>query len=110
MMNQAQLTRDMEGYLVNPEDWDELVACELADEEQLVLEQEYWPVLRFIRRYWQEHGVTPDVRHVVDHLAKETGTDKKLAKQRLFGMFPYGYVQQACKIAGMLKPRAWSTG
>jgi tRNA 2-thiouridine synthesizing protein E len=28
----------------------------------------------------------------------------------MFELFPYGYVKQACKIAGMKKPRAWSTG
>jgi len=28
----------------------------------------------------------------------------------VFELFPYGYVKQACKIAGMKKPRAWSTG
>jgi len=28
----------------------------------------------------------------------------------MFELFPYGYVKQACKIAGMRKPRAWSTG
>ena len=31
-------------------------------------------------------------------------------RNRLFELFPYGYVQQACKIAGMIRPRAWSTG
>ena len=28
----------------------------------------------------------------------------------LFRLFPYGYVKQACKLAGMRRPRAWSTG
>jgi tRNA 2-thiouridine synthesizing protein E len=28
----------------------------------------------------------------------------------LFELYPYGYVKQACKIAGMRRPRAWSTG
>lgn len=110
MHTQAQLPRDMEGYLINPDDWDTLVACELADEEDVVLEEDYWPVLRFMRDYWREHQVAPDVRHVVDYLAREEGTDKRRAKEHLFHMFPYGYVQQACKIAGMQKPRAWSTG
>ncbi|WP_231363566.1 TusE/DsrC/DsvC family sulfur relay protein [Thioalkalivibrio sulfidiphilus] len=30
--------------------------------------------------------------------------------QRLYELFPYGYMQQVCKIAGMRRPRAWSTG
>jgi len=29
---------------------------------------------------------------------------------RFSGWFAYGYVKQACKIAGMKRPRAWSTG
>lgn len=110
MTYQAAPARDVEGYLINPEDWDELVACALADEEELVLEEEYWPVLKFMRQYWREHKVAPDVRHVVDHLARAQDLDKPRAKAQLFQLFPYGYVQQACKIAGMQKPRAWSTG
>lgn len=110
MLANAEPIRDMEGYLVNPEDWDVLVACSLADEENLVLEEEYWPVLRFMRGYWQEHKVAPDVRHVVKYLVDELDYNKQKAKALLFSLFPYGYVQQACKIAGMQKPRAWSTG
>jgi len=34
----------------------------------------------------------------------------KDAQKKLFELFPYGYVKQACKIAGMRRPRAWSTG
>lgn len=30
--------------------------------------------------------------------------------RRLFELFSYGYLGQACKIAGMRRPRAWSTG
>jgi len=43
-------------------------------------------------------------------MAEDLGTDKKQAKQFLFKLFPYGYVKQACKIAGMQRPRGWSTG
>jgi tRNA 2-thiouridine synthesizing protein E len=110
-MNNAVTTlRDAEGYLVNPEDWDQSVAQQLASEEQLVLNDDYWPVLGFIRDYWSEHRVIPDVRHVFTWLAAERGIDKKAAKEQLFKLFPYGYVKQACKIAGMQRPRAWSTG
>lgn len=110
MINRIEPIRDVEGYLINPEDWDELVACALADEEALVLEEEYWPVLKFMRAYWREHKIAPDVRHVVEYLVRDQGLDKQHAKTQLFQLFPYGYVQQACKIAGMQKPRAWSTG
>jgi tRNA 2-thiouridine synthesizing protein E len=110
MITEMQLERDNEGYLLDPEEWNESVARELAEEEGLKLDETYLTVLQFMRRYWAEHQVAPDVRHVVDYLVKEEGFEKKKAKSHLFKMFPYGYVKQACKIAGMLKPRAWSTG
>lgn len=110
MPTPTHVTRDIEGYLVNPEDWSEALASELAAEEGLELGDEYWPVLRFMRAYWQEHRIAPDVRHVLAYLADELRIDKKAAKQQLFRLFPYGYVKQACKIAGMQRPRVWSTG
>ena len=110
MPSQAQYARDVEGYMVNPDDWNEALARELAAEEGLTLGDAYWPILCFMRDYWQEHKIAPDVRHVIQYLADATGVDKKAAKQQLFKLFPYGYVKQACKIAGMQRPRVWSTG
>jgi len=105
-----QVSRDQEGYLVNPEDWSEGIALELAKEEQIELNDHYWPVLKFMRGYYSAHSVAPDVRHVVEYLVNEQDKDKKEAKKHLFTLFPYGYVKQACKISGMRRPRAWSTG
>lgn len=110
MSTETTLDRDAEGYLFDPEDWDESVAQELAAEEGIALGEAYWPLLHFMRAYWSESHTAPDVRHVVDFLTKELGLDKKHAKERLFRLFPYGYVKQACKIAGMKRPRVWSTG
>lgn len=110
-MNTAtQADFDAEGYLIDPERWDESVAQVLAADEGIELGADYWPILRFMRDYWSIHRVAPDVRHVVDFLVKEQGFEKKAAKQHLFTLFPYGYVKQACKIGGMQRPRAWSTG
>jgi TusE/DsrC/DsvC family sulfur relay protein len=77
---------DAEGYLVEPQDWSEELANELARQENISLSEEHWIVIRFMREYFDNHQVIPDAR------------------------FPYGYVKQACKIAGMKRPRAWSTG
>lgn len=106
----TDVRRDAEGYLVNPDDWTPELADELAQEEQLVLTDEHWIVLTFMRKYYAEHGITPDIRHAAKHLAERVNGDKKQAKERLFELFPYGYVRQTCKIAGMKRPRAWSTG
>jgi TusE/DsrC/DsvC family sulfur relay protein len=79
-------------------------------EEDIELDAAYRPILRVMHNYRSQHRVAPNVRHVVDFLVMEQGFEKKRAKQHLFRLFPYGYVQQACKIAGMQRLRAWSTG
>ncbi len=100
---------DEEGYLVDPEQWSEPLAEQLAEAEGLALGAEHWGVFRFMRDYYQEHGVIPDARHTIRYLAEEQGHGRK-ARNHLFALFPYGYVKQACKVAGMRRPRAWSTG
>jgi len=110
MTAQSQAARDPEGYLLDPQEWDEAVARELAAEEGIELDETCWSVLRFMREAWSKNRIAPDVRHVVDFLATSLGIEKRMAKTRLFRMFPYGYVKQTCKIAGMQRPRVWSTG
>ena len=98
---------DGEGYLIEPQDWNEAVATTLAAEEKISLNEDHWDVIRFMREYFEEHQIIPDARHVIKHLNARLGS---LARNRLFELFPYGYVKQACRIAGMKRPRAWSTG
>jgi tRNA 2-thiouridine synthesizing protein E len=99
--------RDAEGYLVEPGDWNEDIARALAADENLVLNDDHWDAIRFMRDYYEEHQIAADARFVIKRLAERYGRD---AQKKLFELFPYGYVKQACKIAGMRRPRAWSTG
>jgi tRNA 2-thiouridine synthesizing protein E len=110
MNTEIQATYDAEGYLIDPQQWDESVARVIAVDEGIELDPNYWVIFRFMRDYWSIQRVAPDVRHVVEFLVEKRGFDKKTAKRHLFKLFPYGYVKQACKIAGMQRPRAWSTG
>ncbi len=99
--------RDAEGYLIEPGDWNEAVAEVLAQDENIQLNDDHWDVLCFMREFYEEHQVAADARFVIKHLAERMGRE---AQKQLFMLFPYGYVKQACKIAGMRRPRAWSTG
>ena len=98
--------RDGEGYLLAPDDWSEDFARIAAEEEEIELAEEHWSVIAFMREWQAHHQVSPDARFVMKHLTAEFGA----SRNRLFELFPYGYVRQACKIAGMRRPRAWSTG
>ncbi|HTN94070.1 MAG TPA: TusE/DsrC/DsvC family sulfur relay protein [Gallionella sp.] len=98
---------DEEGYLIEPQDWNDEVARQLALQEDIQLTEDHWDAIRFMREYYADHQIAPDVRHVTKHLSKRLGPDSRNA---VFELFPYGYVKQACKIAGMKRPRGWSTG
>lgn len=108
MAGDTRVLVDDEGYLIEPGDWSEPVAEALAQSEGLALQDDHWVVIRFMRAFFDEHQVAPDARFTIRHLADQ-GMGAK-ARARLFELFPYGYVKQACKVAGMRRPRGWSTG
>lgn len=106
----AKVEVDGNGYLTNPDQWTPEFTEYMADKESISLTPEHHEVLDFIRESEADHGVMPDVRHVLKLLASKDNLDKSGSKDALFELFPYGYVGQACKMAGMRQPRAWSTG
>lgn len=105
-VSELSVSIDAEGYLVDPNDWNESVAVMLAAREGIVLSEDHWRVIHFMREWLDEHGAAADARHVM----KAIGGDREAGRSRLFELFPLGYVKQACRIAGMRRPRAWSTG
>ncbi len=98
---------DSEGYLIDPYSWSEEIAENFANRENIQLTDDHWDAIRFMRRYYEDRQIAPDVRHVMKYLAERLGPE---SRNKIFELFPYGYVQQACKIAGMKRPRGWSTG
>ncbi len=99
--------RDAEGYLVEPAEWNEEVAVKLASELGIELNADHWDVIRYMRSLFEERQIAPDARHIIKHLDQRYPS---AGRKRLFELFPYGYPGQACKVAGMRRPRAWSTG
>ncbi|MFN2348585.1 MAG: TusE/DsrC/DsvC family sulfur relay protein [Thioalkalivibrio sp.] len=108
-MKELRIETDEEGYLIDPEAWDDQVAETLARQEGVELGSEHRKVLDFIRHHYDTQHVAVDARFVIKYIAEELGYGDR-ARQRLYELFPYGYMQQVCKIAGMRRPRAWSTG
>lgn len=87
-----------EGFLLNPEDWTEDLACHLARAEEGLetLTEEHWSVIRFIRGHYEETRAAPMVRAV----CKASG----LPLKRVYELFPSGPARGACKLAGLPKP------
>jgi dissimilatory sulfite reductase related protein len=88
---------DEDGFLVNPEDWNnDIVAYFGTVEEVGELTENHWKVINYLRDYFKKFGVAPMVRKV----CKETGFSLK----EIYDMFPSGPAKGACKLAGLPKP------
>ncbi|HVM51825.1 MAG TPA: TusE/DsrC/DsvC family sulfur relay protein [Acidimicrobiales bacterium] len=87
-----------EGFFVDPEQWTEEMAPELARREGIDdLTDAHWTVLRFMRKEYFEMGTGPTVRM----LGKTSGVPVK----ELYQLFPKGPAKIAARIAGIPKPR-----
>ena len=87
-----------EGFFVNPEQWTEEMAPELARRDGIdLLTDAHWTVLRFMRSEFFEKGTGPTVRL----LGKKSGVSVK----DLYQLFPKGPAKVAARIAGIPKPR-----
>ena len=88
---------DEDGFIQDPEAWDDAVAVDLAQTEQVdELTEDHWKVVNYIRQYYLDFGSAPMIRK----LCKESGFKLKV----IYELFPSGPAKGACKIAGLPKP------
>jgi tRNA 2-thiouridine synthesizing protein E len=92
-----------QGFLVNRSAWNEQVARELAQLDNLVLSDQHWEVIWFMRSYYQQYKHLPNTRVFIKAVAKTLGEDKGNSRY-LHRLFPDGPLKYACKLAGLPKP------
>jgi tRNA 2-thiouridine synthesizing protein E len=96
---------DSEGYLCDRAEWSEAFANALAREEGLVLTDEHWQVIRYLREYFQQHGVQAQVRVMIRHFAEVWGPARG-NNHDLHELFPIGGPQkQGNRLAGLLRTK-----
>jgi tRNA 2-thiouridine synthesizing protein E len=104
-VGERDIATDSEGYLRDLRDWSEDFARALAREEGLVLTPEHWEVIRFLRDYYQEHGVQAQVRVMIRHFTERWGADRG-SNHYLHELFPVGGPQkQGNRLAGLLRTK-----
>lgn len=92
-----QIEVDEDGFLCDPEQWNEEVVQAFAKQEDIEeLTDDHWKVINYLRDYHQRFGTAPMIRK----LCKETG----FTLQQIYGLFPSGPAIGACKLAGLPKP------
>ena len=100
-----QIETDSEGYLRHLGDWSEAFAKAQAHSEGLALTDEHWQVVRFLRRYFHEHGVQAQVRVMIKHFTHEWGPERG-TNHHLHDIFPVGGPQkQGNRLAGLLRTK-----
>lgn len=105
LVNGREVETDSEGYLRNLDDWSEEFAMAQARNEGLQLTTEHWEVIRFLRGYYQEHGVQAQVRVMIKHFAAEWGSERG-NNLYLHEIFPRGGPQkQGNRLAGLLRTK-----
>ena len=87
-----------EGFLLNPDDWTEEMAPELAKEVGIdSLNETHWKVIRFLREDFKEKGQIPSLRRI-----KNAGG---VPTKDVYDAFPDGPAKKAAMIAGLGKPQ-----
>lgn len=96
---------DFEGYICNVDEWSEAFAEALAKDEGLALTDAHWQVIRYLRDYYQAHGVQAQVRTMIRHF-RDTWGPALGNNHHLHEMFPRGGPQkQGNRIAGLLRTK-----
>ncbi|MDO6678898.1 TusE/DsrC/DsvC family sulfur relay protein [Shewanella sp. 4_MG-2023] len=101
--NGQQIEVDAQGYLKSVADWQPDMAIILAAGEDIVLTEQHWEVVNFVRNFYLEYKTSPAIRVLVKAIGQTLGPDKGNSKY-LYTLFPVGPAKQATKIAGLPKP------
>ena len=86
---------DVNGFLVNPTEWDEEYAVRKADELGIPggLARKHWQIIRFLRDRYEKNGIVPMIFECCEANDLELDDLEKL--------FTTGYHRGAVKIAGL---------
>ena len=96
---------DSEGYLVNLGDWSEDFVRTQAAQEGLLLTDETWEVIRFLRDFYEKHEVQANVLEIIRHFRKVWGSERG-SNRYLHALFPRGGPQkQGNRLAGLLRTK-----
>jgi len=99
----TELSITEQGFLLDKQQWTEVIAQQLAEKEELELTPAHWEILYFIQDFYQEYAYLPNARVFSKALKKSLGEEKGNSRY-LQGLFPKGPLKYACKIAGLPKP------
>ena len=88
---------DEDGYIQEPDKWNEKMAEDLAKTEECPpMGEDAWKVVNYLRDYYLKFEIAPPIRMLV----KSTGFNLKTIEETTRNR----YAKSACKVAGLPKP------
>ena len=102
-VNEKMIVTDHDGFLVDAQQWEPAVAEAMAAIDGVALTDLHWKVIRFLRDYFDEYQIAPDLRTLSKVLGSALSTDRG-SKEQLTALFSGAPAKTACRYAGLPKP------
>ncbi|BBI01355.1 sulfurtransferase [Buchnera aphidicola (Nipponaphis monzeni)] len=90
---------DSKKYLASLNKWDLSIAKKNAKKELIIMTENHWEIVYFIRNFYSKFNQTPSMRIIAAAISKKY--HKKYTSIYFLKLFPKGPMQQASKIAGI---------
>tara|TARA_B110000014_G_scaffold258727_1_gene245323 strand:- start:769 stop:1098 length:330 start_codon:yes stop_codon:yes gene_type:complete len=103
MKNYKDITDDA-GFLFDPDNWSKEFAMYTAKKIGINLTLDHWKVIEMIREQYDKSMRVPELRHTLKFIKSNMG-ENKATRKFIYQLFPYGYGQQGCLLAGMRQPK-----
>lgn len=94
---------DEEGFLVDLDQWSEVLAENIASREGIVLTDAHWQLVHLARAYYQQFDLSPEMRPFIKWLVPYLGKDNAKSLY-LLRLFPGSPTKLISKVAGLPKP------
>jgi tRNA 2-thiouridine synthesizing protein E len=97
IVNNTPIELDNDGFMLDPELWNDEVARAIANDEGIdEMTEDHWKIVNFIRDYWKEHDLAPAVRLICKKL--------DVGVRQIYKLYTSGPARGACRVAGLPKP------
>jgi tRNA 2-thiouridine synthesizing protein E len=96
-VNDGEIEVDNEGYLLNPDDWDLIVANSIADKINVDMTDHHWEAVNYVRDYFDNNDAVPEFRPCLKFLNAKLGGDI-VNRKFAYKLFPYDYGNKSVKL------------
>jgi len=95
------------GNLVEQNLWNDRLAVFIAKCHGLELTHAHWEIIHFLRYFYSEYKIVPNVIVLKKHLLEEEGSDwkDKVTDEYLYELFPKGPCRQGAIVGGLPEPK-----